>query len=462
LKRIVFLIIASLLVIGLVLPGAVGAAATEIKVIVGGPMDYLQGQDMWNGAELAASEIGTFTVGGNDYTFHLYKKNLHEISDYAGAGTELLNALTTGDSAGAKYVIAGFRTEAVEYEIPAAISQNATYFITGAAAYSLLATCPYYPVSPTYAGMKYILRGTPFNDIFLLNNSFLMLAMVASNLKYVQGVTPRIAIFGESLDWAAPIIEGAEELITNMGAFGWEMGLVKTFKDTDTAGLVRPALQAIADDGDNIIFTVMSGGVGTVFSTQKGDMEVPAIAVGINVEAQAPDYWDSTLGNCAYEITMGTWAPGVAQTTKTAAFLAAYETAYDAFPTYTAASYDVLYSIKAAMVAKDSVDNAAIIPWFEDTTHPPLEITSGNASYYPRWDFGTWKYWELAAGTDYGHGDGVLPALNSTQYTAIYSSLGYDYGAGTNFTMPPFTTHDLIYGPGYLTGIAVQWIPEEE
>jgi branched-chain amino acid transport system substrate-binding protein len=461
LKRLIFLIIASVLVVGLVLPGVVSAAPTEIKIIVAGPMDYMQGRHMWWGAKLANNEIGTFSVGGSDYAFHLYQVNIDEIKDYAGAGTALLNALTTGDSAGAKFVIAGFRTEAATNEITAAISQNATYYITGAASYSLTTGCDYY----YSAGYKYVFRGTPINDVFLLNNSFLMLTMVCKTLEG-EGVAPKVAIFGESLEWAEPIIEAGETLIP---AFGWTLGPVELVKDTDTSGIVRPALQTIKDANCNVIWTVMSGAVGTVFSTQKGSMDIPAIAVGINVEAQASDYWDSTLGGCAYEITMGTWAEGVTQTGKTAAFITNFkaltENTNHEFPSYTAAAYDVLYGIKAAMVGANSVDNTVLIPWQENLANIQV-ITSGNASYYPRWDGSTFGYWTSVAGTNpLGAGDGILGALNSTVYNAIYSSLGYQFHSalgGTNFTMPPFNTHDLIYGPGYVTGIACQWVPEEE
>jgi hypothetical protein len=48
-----------------------------------------------------------------------------------------------------------------------------------------------------------------------------------------------------------------------------------------------------------------------------------------------------------------------------------------------------------------------------------------------------------------------LPALNASQVAAIYGGLAV---AGHNKTMPPYTTNDLIYGPGYATGLGVQWV----
>jgi hypothetical protein len=35
-------------------------------------------------------------------------------------------------------------------------------------------------------------------------------------------------------------------------------------------------------------------------------------------------------------------------------------------------------------------------------------------------------------------------------------NLTYTY-EGKDWTMPPHTTHDLVYGPGFLTGVGAQW-----
>jgi branched-chain amino acid transport system substrate-binding protein len=460
LKKIVFLIIASLLVIGLVLPGLVGADNPTIKVLIAGPMTYTQGTDMWKGATLAANEIkaaGGVDVGGAKYDFELVQVDTDEIDDYADAGTKLLAAITANPDA--EFIIGGFRTEGVENMIPVAMSNNITMFICGAASYSLLNYCPYYPYVPAYSGYKYIFRGTPFNDVFLMNNAVMMLGMViydvSNAIKNFRVTTPKVAIFAESSAWADWMVAAAEAIIPVLGC---TLGPVKRVSDTAAADEVIPALNEIKAAKCHAIFTVMSGPVGTIFSTQKGSLGITAIPVGINVEAQSPSFWGDTAGKCAYEITTGTWAPGVEQTDITKHFLDAFQAANNGeFPTYTAASYDVLRTLKSAMQDVGSIHNEDLISWYEDPANQ-TETTSGIATYYPKWDGSTFGYWTSVAGTNpLGAGDGILAALNSTQYDALYATLGYSTPYGTNFTMPPYTTHNLVYGPGYVTGIAFQW-----
>ena len=449
-KRIVFLIIASLLVIGLVLPSMVAAAPIEIQVLIAAPATDVTGVHMWNAANMANDAIGTMTHGSDEYVFKLIKVDDDEIAAPTSAGDKLAVALT---DTGAKVVIGGFRTEAVKTMVPVACDNEALFFITGAATYSLLALPDYNTAVNYSAGGKYLFRGTPFNDIFLINSAFQMLAMVTAAVKVAGVATPKVAIFAEDLSWTVAQVAIASKLMPVLGA---TLGPVKMVSDTATSGDVIPALNAIKTAGCHVIFTLMSGPVGTVFSTQKGALDVPAIAVGINVPCQAGDFWDTSLGNCAYEITMATWAKGLSQTSKTAAFLTKFEADYGVFPIYTASSHDVLKGLAAAVeaVGFDPNNLDPVIQWYENPANAQ-ENTSGTAAYYPKWNYPTYAKWVPMTG------DAYLPALNFTQYDALYATLGYNTPAGTNFTMPPFSTHDLVYGPGYLTAIAAQWQPVE-
>ena len=465
-KRIVFLIIATLLVIGLVLPGAVLAQGPiPIKVIIAGPMAYAQGQDMMNGAELAATEIGTFSTGGNDYEFELIECDTNEISDSAAAGAKLEAKLLANTDC--KIVAGGFRTEGVNTEIPVILDQTALFMIVGAATPDLLAYVPYYEADPgVYGDQKYIFRASPFNASFLVNNILMMMQVVSANIRSAMGwpawngtnQAVRIGIFAESLEWAAPLVDGFQVYISIFGAlFGWEQGLVTTCSDTAGSSIVVPKLNALAADKCHVILTIVSGPVGTIFSSKKGELEIPALAVGINVLGQEDTFWEDTEGYCESDILMGSWAPGVAQTGNTLAFLAAFEAAYGKFPSYTAATYDVIYNLKAAIVSEgwDETDDPsiqasvdALIPYFEDLNNK-ITGTSGVNAFYPKWDMSTTGYSAAAAA--------VLPALNTTQLDALYGAPGYIPSPSKNYTMPSFTTHDLVYGTEWVTGIFVQW-----
>ena len=81
-KKILFLIIATLLVLGLVLPGCGGNGQQEeeeeeenfITIAVTGPMTDMQGENHWDGASMAMEEInaaGGIDVGGTMYDVEL-------------------------------------------------------------------------------------------------------------------------------------------------------------------------------------------------------------------------------------------------------------------------------------------------------------------------------------------------------------------------------------------------------
>jgi hypothetical protein len=59
-----------------------------------------------------------------------------------------------------------------------------------------------------------------------------------------------------------------------------------------------------------------------------------------------------------------------------------------------------------------------------------------------------------------GTTSGAIPALSETQVTALYPHIGtagYPAYNAANWTMPAHTTHDLVTGPGYMTGVGCQW-----
>ena len=499
-KRIVFLIIASLLVIGLVLPGCGdGAAAVPtIKFAILGPMDQIQGTHMMMGAEMAADEInastGKITSGTTEFEAELVEVDTDEIDNPSGAANIVFDALVSDDP---HVCVGGFRTEAVSTYIDDIMDAEKLYFIAGAATYSLLS-----PVGYEDPGYKYVFRGTPFNDVFLVNNCYLMFAMVAKGIQDAMGYTGtptgtppyyvswsnkvKIAVVAESLVWAESMRASAQKIIGGYGPFfGWEMATDGSHPDgewlvTDTESYVnvQTKLNEIKAAGAQIIFTIMSGPVGLTFGKAMGAVGVPAIAVGINVEAQDPGFWLGTEWETGKfgansQITMATWAPNVTQTASTTAFLDAFATKYGGlFPVYTASSYDMIYTIKKAIEATNAatwdavtetttLDYDAVIDWLEDLDNAQV-VSTGHAGYYPQWDGSTLGYWNSA--------HAYLPALNASQLADIYAPGMYDttdgYGS-YNFTAPPYTGHDLMYGPrtdpndpetGWMTGLAIQWI----
>jgi hypothetical protein len=320
---------------------------------------------------------------------------------------------------------------------------------------------------------------------FLVNNCFMMFAMVAKGIQDEMGYvysggwsdTVKVAILAEGLTWADPMEESALAIIGGYGPlFGWSLvgtGLYEV-GDKDTVEQVSTKLELIKAAGAQVIFTILSGPVGISFGKAMGTVaDMNAIPVGINVESQQPSYWDATetsIGSgvygAEYSITMGTWAPNVVQMTGvTDTFLAAWAAEYPTAdePVYTAATYEVVNTLKAAIEAEDTLVANTLITWLEDVDNKQ-SITTGVGGYYPQWDGSTMGAWKSG-------NTPVWPALNSSQLADIYAAGWYVPVASVcNFTMPPYTTHDLIYGvrsnnavetSGWVTGIAVQWQESE-
>jgi len=419
-KRIVFLIIASLLVVGLVLSGCNGdgdgngeepAFDEYIKFAIVGPTDYIQGEHMMWGAEVARDEIndaGGIDVDGDAYGVELIEVDSDEIDNPAEAGDKVRHAITV---LGADFVIGGFRTEAVWDMIEAAVESEKIMFIQSAATTDLIEDT----VVADYDTYKYIFRSGVPNDNFLVNNCIGMLAMVGSvieaELEAAEAAVtkPRVAIFAEELSWADNPVALFQYVV--VPTLGWTHTYTARVPDDASAEVVATHLAAIEEAETHIIFTIVSGPVGLTYGTQMGVLGVPAMSVGINVEAQDPGYWSNTNGGGAYHITLGFLAPNIRQTAVTGPFITAFEAHTGGeFPIYTAASYDTIYGLKKAIEAVGSyTDTDDLIEWFEDPANART-VTVGTADFYPE-------------------------GLES-----------------------PYNRHDLYYSCDRVSGIGVQWL----
>jgi branched-chain amino acid transport system substrate-binding protein len=258
-------------------------------------------------------------------------------------------------------------------------------------------------VAKDYDTYKYFFRGTPFNSTFLVGTDFLMLEMVGNMLKEELGIEGnlRVAIIAEKLVWADPMVLIAQARLPTMG-----MDVVGTWRPSDTATDVTAELTAIAAEDPHIIFTTFSGPVGVTYAKQWGELEIPACSVGINVEAQKLGFWEATGGKANYEMTLNTYARGVKLTEKTISFVEAFVEKTGEIPTYTAGTYDTILNLVNIVEEQQTLDADTLIPYIEATD---FVGTSGRVTYFP------------------------------------------------NDARPPAYPHDLVWGAGYLTGIATQW-----
>jgi branched-chain amino acid transport system substrate-binding protein len=399
-KKILFSFFACLLLVAFVLPAC--AAPTEedvIKVAVVGPMQFIQGEHHWAGAQMAAEEInnaGGVKIGDKNYKIQLVKVDSNEILDVAGAATAVERAITVDK---VDFLIGGFRTEAVYPMSDVAMDYKKIFMNCGAATAALQAR-----VGTDYDRYKYFFKVTPYNEVFLVTSDFKMIAMVAEILKKDYGITkPKVAVIAEKLEWAEAMVALAQANLPKMG-----MEVVGVWRPSDTATDVTAELTAIAAKEPQIIFTTFSGPVGITYAKQRGELEMPVVSVGINVEAQKKGFWEATGGKGNYEFVLNTYAKGVALTDKTIPFFDEFEKRTGEFPTYTAATYDALLAMKENIEKAGTLDADALVPVIEQSV---FTGTAGTTKYYP---------------------------LDSP-------------------ACPPMCPHDIMYGPGFQTGVGTQW-----
>jgi len=250
-------------------------------------------------------------------------------------------------------------------------------------------------VSEDYDRYKYWFRGTPFKSTYLGQTSFIHLATVAGLLRKELGIAkPKVAIVMEKQAWVEKIKNAAVGVIPKMG-----MEVVGVWQPSQTASDVTAELSAIQSAGADIVFTAFSASVGITFVKQMNELKIPAIMVGINVESQKDGFHEATGGQSDYVMTLNTYARGVEVNELTKPFMDAYIDRFNETPTYTADTYSaIVHSLVPAIEEAGTLDPEKIIPMMEKSERL---VASGKIKYSK--------------------------------------------------------DHDLVWGPGYLTSLGVQW-----
>ena len=367
-----------------------------IKIGVIGPMNFVQGKGHWNGAIMAAEEInakGGVQVGKEKMKIELVKSDSNEFINLADA-TNAMERLMTQDKV--DFVVGGFRTEAVLPMQDIAMDYKKIFIGVGAAHPEICLR-----VAKDYNRYKYFFRGSPFNSGYLARTSFAHMGFVGQMLKKELNIPKvKVAIVAEKASWVDPMIAAAQGVIPKMG-----MDVVGTWRPSDKATDVTAELAAIQKAEPQMIFTIFSASVGITFARQAGELKVPAVQVGINVEAQKDGFWEATKGMGNYVMTMNTYALGVEYNELTKPFMDTYIKRFGEVPTYTADTHTAIVE--------------GLVPTIE-------AVGSLDA-------------------------DKIVANLENREYMVPSGKVKYEKDAQGR------PTHDLTWGPGYLTSLGVQW-----
>jgi branched-chain amino acid transport system substrate-binding protein len=473
LKRIVFLIIASLMVLGLVLPGCTTPTPPTppseviynftdgiINVAICGDAAVDNGARKL-AADLACAAIngaGGVNIGGNFLNITTVAVDTKELTTYPDGSwghTALLAVIDSVD-----FACGGYRTEALENYMDVAMDAHKIFFDCGAATEILC-----HRVVTNYNKYKYFFKTTPYNEYFLAKGVLKLLGSTARVLRAALNLsataTLKSVIIAEDLTWARD--QQAPLIAAGLGA----LNISNQHTYIVDAYTAAPTINAFADivtqayDPD-IIIPLYSGSQGATYAGYQYNYNAlnytNDMSIGINVVSQRGSYWTGVGTNLSSpppagpyvkdSVILDTYAEGINQTSLTSAFFTTYKLYAGDYPSYVASSYDMIFTLKSVLQGVGYVEggNAKakandMIAFMENAANAIL-TTTGYPCVYP-----------VAASTFFGS-----PTLNSTQVSAIYNltSYGWTYSIG-QWVTPPHTAHDLAYGVGRATGLGAQW-----
>ncbi len=405
-KKVLFLLFTCLLLVSMVLPackGPVDGLEKTIKIGVIGPMQYIQGKHNWIGAEMAAEEInaaGGIKVGNDSYQIVLIQSDSNEINSITDAATAMEKLILVDK---ADFIMGGFRTEAITPMIEVAMDNKKVFLVCGCSALQIMT-----PVSLDYDRYKYLFRVTPFASTYLVDNMMMSLSMAGAVIKEETGITRplRVAICAEGAQWA----DSMTQILKNFVPAKLNMEVSGVWRPSPTATELSAEMTAMEAANTDIIAPVISGPLGVPYGRTLGELKVPAASVGINVESQAaPGYMQNTNKLGMYDTSLSSYAKGVSITPLTVPFFDKFVERTGEEPAYNAGTYDAIYILKSALEKTGSLDSDAVVSALEKTDQP-----------------------------------GTVAAK------FVFT------GADAKLNNP----HDVMYGPGFSTGIATQWQPD--
>ena len=362
------ILLASFLVMTVRFP-AWGAKTIKIGVI--GPMSFVQGKGHWNGATMAAEEInakGGISVGKKKMKIELVKADSNESLSVPDAINAMELLLTRHK---ADFIVGGFKTEAVLAMQDIAMDYKKIFIGCGAAHPELCIR-----VSKDYKRYKYFFRGIPLNSGFQVKTCLFQMATVGGIMKEYLGIPQvRVAIAAEKAMGVDPMIKVAQGFIPKMG-----MEVVGIWRPSPVATDLRAELSAIQRSGAHMIFTNFYSSVGIPFARQAGELKIPAVQVGINVEAQMDGFWQATRGMGNYVTTIHTYARGVKINELTQPFVDQYIKRFGEVPPYTAETYSaIVHTVVPAVEMAGTLDADKLVEVMEN--RDPYKVPSGTIAY---------------------------------------------------------------------------------
>jgi len=157
------------------------------------------------------------------------------------------------------------------------------------------------------------------------------------------------------------------------------MEVVGIWRPSDKATDVTAELFCYSSSEAHIIFTIFSASVGITFARQAGELKIPAVQVGINVEAQKDGFWQATQKMGNYVMTMNTYVRGVEYNELTKPFVDTYVKRFSETPEYTADTYTaIVYGLAPTIEQTGTLDPDKLVSVLENRVY---KVPAGTVAY---------------------------------------------------------------------------------
>jgi branched-chain amino acid transport system substrate-binding protein len=338
--------------------------ANTIKIGVVGSMLFDNGQEMWKGALMAAEEInkrGGVRIGQQLKKIQLIRADTNEFLniDYATNTMEMLLMNTNVD-----FVVGGVGNEATLVMQDVAMDYKKIFISIGATTPELCQR-----VAQHYSRYKYFFRNGIFNSEQVGKACLLQLDFVAQNLKKALGLTKmKVAIIAEKADWTDDVIALVKQSFPRLG-----LEIVGTFHPSGINPDHTAEIEAVMATKAPIVFTLFFSQLGTTFVTQAADLGLTAMQVGVNVDAQKGNFWETTDGKAEYLVTTTAFCRDVEMTKLTKPFLEGYLQRFGTIPSYTAATYTaIVHTLVPAIEQAGNLDSEMLVKIIENRSYDTI------------------------------------------------------------------------------------------
>ncbi|MFX0001043.1 MAG: ABC transporter substrate-binding protein [Candidatus Hodarchaeota archaeon] len=433
----------SIIVGSYTVPGISGPISINEVLKIGILCDlyHLTGDQIWNGALLAAKEInevGGVLINSSTYYIGLVAEDTDEMSgtlDIAYTIYAATQLLTYNPD----FVLGGTRTEALLAYQEVIMDAQIPFLCTGCADDVFCENVITY-----YARYKYFFRVMPINGTSLAKELFSYTLYLVNYLNSTYGApTLNIGIIHEDLPWSFPLTNALETYLPILNPSINIVGNIPV-PITVTASQMNSFLNALDAANAQVVIPLFSSPIGILMSQEYGVLQPGYLLAGINSFSQIDTFWDQSSGGCRYEIIMDT-IHNTPITSLTLPFWNDYIWEYGIEPYYTGVgSYNAIKLLENATIETQSFNSDTIVTHLETINISNyFPGVSGNLAFTPShdlvegWPFATalFAQWQM-------DGKKVVVSSGGTIYP--------DYLATGTLTIPHWGINNLVASYSHL------------